>query len=106
VSPLTAAELAQIQVHQQDEPMTAFAIAPDRFLKHKISGGGPYWLSVPSRSMDGIIQGDVLHRVPRPPTLVHYLRVCFRFAGFPGMAALPTPPEADLQYVPEGFQLF
>lgn len=62
-------------------------LAPDYLHKADISGGAPYGIRLPNASADALFENEVhgLHFVP-------YLRLCFRWAGFPGLSvALPTP---------------
>lgn len=55
-------------------------IAPDAFGKYLTSGGGPYGIAVPNGAIDG-----KLLREPHQTTFVNYLRICFRWAGLPGV---------------------
>ncbi len=56
------------------------AIAPDYFHKDNISGGAPYSMRVPNDAIDGILEYE-----RHETTLVDYLRICFRYGGFPGL---------------------
>ena len=53
-------------------------LAPDYLHKANISGGGPYRIDLPFLGVDPIFT-DEAHELP----LVEYLRLCFRWAGFP-----------------------
>lgn len=55
-------------------------IAPDAYGKYWTSGGGPYGLAVPSGAIDGKLLGE-----QHQTTFVNYLRICFRWAGLPGV---------------------
>jgi hypothetical protein len=54
-------------------------LAPDRYHKHDISGGLPYAIALPSQAADDLLlhEANQLH-------FVDYLRLCFRYGGFPG----------------------
>jgi hypothetical protein len=58
--------------------------APDYLHKADISGGLPYGIAVPNAGLDGLVLGDV-HQT----TFTNYLRIAFRFAGFPGWSSRP-----------------
>jgi hypothetical protein len=55
-------------------------LAPDYLDKANISGGGPYCIEVPFLGADPLVAGE-RHGLP----FVDYLRVAFRWAGFPGL---------------------
>ena len=63
-------------------------IAPDAHLKYNVSGMGAYEIAVPNEAIDGLL----LHE-PHNTTFINYLRICFRWAGFPGLENYPPPPE-------------
>jgi hypothetical protein len=53
-------------------------LAPDYLHKANISGGGPYGIELPFLGADPIFANEA-HELP----FVDYLRLCFRWAGFP-----------------------
>jgi hypothetical protein len=55
-------------------------LAPDDFTKANISGGGPYCIEVPFPGADPLF-ADERHKLP----FLDYLRLAFRWAGFPGL---------------------
>lgn len=55
-------------------------LAPDDLHKANISGGAPYSVSLPFWGADPVLDGE-RHRLP----FTDYLRMCFRWAGFPGL---------------------
>jgi hypothetical protein len=55
-------------------------LAPDDFTKANISGGGPYCIEVPFSGADPLF-ADERHKLP----FLDYLRLAFRWAGFPGL---------------------
>jgi len=55
-------------------------LAPDDFHKANISGGGPYCIKVPFPGADPLFE-DERHELP----FLDYLRLAFRWAGFPGL---------------------
>jgi hypothetical protein len=54
-------------------------LAPDYLHKADVSGGAPYSMTVPNGGVDGPLLGE-----PHETTFVDYLRIAFRFGGFPG----------------------
>jgi hypothetical protein len=74
-------------------------LAPDYLHKADVSGGAPYSMTVPNGAADGLLLWE-RHQT----TLVNYLRITFRWAGFPGWerglldgwAAPPEPAPAML----------
>jgi hypothetical protein len=76
-------------------------IAPDAYHKEDVSGGPPYTIQVPNASADALLEGE-WHRT----TFVDYLRVAFRWGGFPGWQRL-APDErrsALINFLTEGFE--
>lgn len=53
-------------------------LAPDYLHKANISGGAPYGIELPFRGADPVFTNEA-HELP----FVDYLRLCFRWAGFP-----------------------
>lgn len=72
-------------------------IAPDWYHKYFISGGGPYFITTPCLAADAPLEG-VCFEI----TFVEYLRTCFRWAGFPGLAQAPKPPLDDIATLTRG----
>lgn len=71
-------------------------IAPDALHKANISGGGPYAIAFPDPAADApVLELDA-------PSFVGYLRECFRWGGFPGLAEEPDPPTEELARLTEG----
>ncbi len=54
-------------------------LAPDVLHKADVSGGHPYAVAVPNDGVDGLFLWE-RHQT----TFVNYLRICFRWGGFPG----------------------
>ena len=65
-------------------------LAPDDFHKANISGGSPYGLVLPDQSIDPLLVAD--HFSMR---LTSYLRLAFRWGGFPGLANVPRSEAID-----------
>jgi hypothetical protein len=86
VMPIEAA-LETADEYGQDEEEKWILIAPDELHKADTSGGDPYQIEVPNRTADGILQYEChgLH-------FVDYLRLAFRFGGFPGYEGIEYPP--------------
>ena len=55
-------------------------LAPDRLHKANISGGDPYGIELPFRGADPPFDGE-----PHDLPFVDYLRLAFRWGGFPGL---------------------
>jgi hypothetical protein len=76
------------------------AIAPDDLHKSNTSGGEPYCIEVPNEAADGRLLNE-RHDVQ----LIDYLRLVFRFGGFPGYDGATEEP-ADLTALREGLISF
>jgi hypothetical protein len=76
-----------------EEETSAIAIAPDDLHKANTSGDDPYEIAVPDLRADGEVQNE-RHRL----LFVDYLRLCFRFGGFPGYEGQDrdVPPELEM----------
>ena len=64
---------------EEDGGPSVITIAPDDLHKANISGGDPYQIGIPDLRADGELLNE-RHRL----LFVDYLRLCFRFGGFPG----------------------
>jgi hypothetical protein len=69
-------------------------LAPDEWLKYGVSGGGPYVIKVPDLAADAAF-GYEWHNT----SFVNYLRICFRWAGFPGLECKAQRPETELAFL-------
>jgi len=72
-------------------------IAPDILHKADISGGGPYGVYVPDGAADAPLREE-WHET----SFVNYLRICFRWGGFPGLERYGNPPTELLDYLTDG----
>jgi hypothetical protein len=63
-------------------------LAPDYLHKANISGGGPYGIELPFLGADPIFAAEA-HELP----FVDYLRLCFRWAGFPRLERHADRPD-------------
>ena len=72
-------------------------IAPDDAHKADVSGGEPYSIMVPAATADALLREE-WHET----TLVNYLRICFRWGGFPGFARYPERPTELLSFLAHG----
>lgn len=70
-------------------------LAPDEWLKYGVSGGGPYSITLPNPAADALVGGAEWHRT----TFVDYLRTCFMWGGFPGLACKTRRPEKELAFL-------
>jgi hypothetical protein len=75
----------------------AAIIAPDAVHKTNHSGGEPYSLRFPDEAIGAHLDGDCDYG-----TFVEYLRVAFRWGGFPGLRASANPPREELAYLTQG----
>jgi hypothetical protein len=63
-------------------------IAPDEWHKYDISGCGAYEIATPNLAADARLLTERHHT-----TFVNYLRICFRWAGFPKLERVPGAPD-------------
>jgi len=87
---------------ESDEPLR-LELAPDYWHKANISGGPAYAIDVPFLGADPLFAEEE-NELP----FVDYLRLCFRWGGFPRLARHAQEPGAQefLQRMTEGFQPF
>ena len=57
------------------------SLSPDNYFKYGISGAGAYAIRLPHKAFDAPL---LLER--HNTTFVNYLRICFQWGGFPGLA--------------------
>ena len=91
------AMLARGEAGDAPECPRAIIIGADALNKYHISGGGPYQIILPCRAADAPLAEE-----PHQTTFVNYLRLCFRWGGFPGFGAYSHLPQADLARLREG----
>ena len=86
----------------KEGPFT-LALAPDNYHKANISGGSPYGLTLPQMCADPLFGGDDFQM-----RFTNYLRLSFRWAGFPGLAAAPSSPALSRRVAEliDGFEPF
>lgn len=80
---------------RRDDGTCELPIAPDEYFKYLYGGGGPYAISLTGMVADAPLIHEWHHT-----TFVNYLRICFRWGGFPGwerQAARPEHVLADLR---------
>jgi hypothetical protein len=63
-------------------------LAPDYLHKANISGGPPYGMELPFRGADPVFLNEE-HKLP----FVDYLRLCFRWGGFPHLERHANQPD-------------
>jgi hypothetical protein len=83
--------LLQVEPSEDMHGKNRVPLAPDYNHKYFVSGGGPYEIFAPCLAIDAPLDGEW-----HDTTFVDYLRVCFRWGGFPGLQRAPHPPAADL----------
>ena len=69
-------------------------IAPDASRKANRSGGASYAIEVPNAAADALVLNE-----PHTTTFVSYLRLAFRWGGFPGFADAAQRPTELLAYL-------
>ncbi|MGZ3680003.1 MAG: hypothetical protein ACXWQR_15850 [Ktedonobacterales bacterium] len=90
---LDDAHMAHLRERHQRGQLHAFEFAPDPYFKDYTAGSSTPFSILPSDAIDG-----ELTSYPSRPTFVHYLRLCMRWAGFPGMAEWSRVPEDDIAF--------
>jgi len=76
------------------EEIMGVPIAPDEYFKDGYGGAGPYIVRLPDPAADAPLLWE-----RHDTTFVNYLRICFRWGGFPGLERAPNPPLSDLAYL-------
>jgi hypothetical protein len=84
----------------EDDAPSAITIAPDDLHKANVSGGDPYEMAIPDLRADGELLNE-RHNL----FFVDYLRLCFRFGGFPGYEGRADVP-AELATLSAGLIAF
>jgi hypothetical protein len=99
---LDAERMASLRNQYERGLLRQFDFAADRYFKDGTGGSStPFTFSIPSPGMDAPLVGST----PRL-TFVEYLRLCIRWAGFPGMAEWKSTPDNDLARVTKDLLLF
>jgi hypothetical protein len=83
--------------HGEEGEQFAVSIAPDHLLKFNYSGSGAYEIVIPNGAADAPLEWEWHHT-----TFVNYLRICFRWAGLPGLERYSKPPMKELAYLTKG----
>lgn len=78
------------------------SIAPDRFFKYRYSGSGSYSIKAPCKRFDAPLEG---YEVP-DITFVNYLRLCFRWGGFPGLEKTNSLTPEQLAFLTQDLLAF
>jgi hypothetical protein len=76
----------------REDDQVVITIAPDDLHKADTSGGEPYEIAVPDPRADGELLNE-RHRL----FFVDYLRLCFRFGGFPGYEGIDRGVPAEIE---------
>lgn len=74
-------------------------LAPDYYHKANVSGGSPYSVELPNGSADCRLLGEK-HKT----SFVNYLRVAFKWGGFPGFERSKNPPRKFISELTEGLE--
>jgi hypothetical protein len=105
IDPLVVYGLDEGLVEHEDDDdgdgaPNAITIAHDDLHKANVSGGDPYEVAMPDLRADGELLNERHHLF-----FVDYLRLCFKFGGFPGYDAMGTIP-AELERLSAGLMPF
>src|SRR5579872_2703883 len=79
------------RLEDEDGEGTSIAIAPDDLHKADTSGGDPYEIQLPNPGADAVLHNERHHLL-----FVDYLRLCFRFGGFPGYEGIDLGVPAEI----------
>jgi len=74
--------------------LSSIEIAPDEQAKYELGGEDNYRIQVPDATADACLEGE-WHET----TFVDYLRICFRWGGFPGLHSRTRIPTHELAYL-------
>lgn len=97
-------ERAWQRKHSLFNGRTRLELSPDKYFKYYIGGGGSYSIELPDSNVDTNFMWENGQKL----TFVQYLRVCFQWGGFPGLAIwnrgiIPSSiPKADIVFLQEG----
>jgi len=80
--------IVEYDEEEEDGRPSAITIAPDDLHKANTSGGAPYEMAIPDPRADGELLNERHHLF-----FVDYLRVAFRFGGFPGYDGAAEVPQ-------------
>jgi hypothetical protein len=92
--------LVEYDEDDEDSRPSALTIAPDDLHKANTSGGAPYEMAIPDLRADGELVNERHHLL-----FVDYLRLCFRFGGFPGYDGVENVP-AEIASLSRGLIAF
>jgi hypothetical protein len=84
-----------------DDDSAYVLIAPDEIQKAGESGGEPYQIAVPNETLDGELINE-RHQI----LFIEYLRMAFRFGGFPGYEGYDRDVPKEIKELREGLLEF
>lgn len=93
--------LADADGREDDEEEGQIVIAPDDLHKANVSGGEPYAVSVPDERADAELLNE-RHEL----LFVEYLRLAFRFGGFPGYEGYDRDIPEEIEILRQGLVEF
>lgn len=97
LDPLWVYPLTYARDFLEGSTMSELAVAPDECFKLGQPGGGYYTLTLPNASADALVDYEW-----HDTTFVNYLRICFKWGGFPGLECKRRRPEKELAFLTEG----
>lgn len=89
-------EIEDFELDPDDGEPLSVTLAPDYLHKANISGGEPYAIILPFKGVDPIFANE-RHNLP----FVDYLRLCFKFGGFPRLEHHPDRTPGTRRFLTE-----
>ena len=83
----------------KNEPL--LTLSPDNYYKYGFSGSGVYAIRIPSPTFDASL---LLER--HQTTFINYLRLCFRWGGFPGLEQDARLTSEELAFLTQDLLIF
>lgn len=83
----------------EEEPL--LILAPDNYHKYGYSGAGSYNMLLPCKAIDTTFLNE-----PHNTTFVNYLRICWKWGGFPGLERENRLTRKEFSFLTEGLLPF
>jgi len=75
-------------------PGSPLSLSPDRWFKYGFGGSGAYSISLPCKAFDAPLLLE-----EHDTTFINYLRICFRWGGFPGLESDHRFPRGQIEFL-------
>jgi hypothetical protein len=72
----------------------SLALSPDNAFKYGFGGSGAYSIRLPCKAFDAPLLFERHHT-----TFVNYLRICFRWGGFPGLESENRLSQDEIEFL-------